>query len=235
VTTDLVLSLYRDRTDWVGPLRRPGVRVLVYDKWDGAEGSGRITPSLLRLPNVGKCDHTYLHHIIAHYHDLADWTVFAPDSAADGRLHGVRMEDALTPGDSLRVPRLWRGRDWGPDGRLRWAHFGGVPDRNGTNWADRYASGKITPAKLSFADWVRRYVGFDPDGPDWPGYAPGGIYAVPRRAITYLPAAFYARLRDQLSHAVEPEEGHYLERSWVVIFSGLARHQPEEAPVCVTG
>ncbi len=218
-TVDLVVSAFKDDLGWVAPLRQSGAQVFIYDK------GGRSC--LLSLPNVGKCDHTYLHHIVLRYDNLADWTVFTPDGPRD-HLFGASMTDALVPGEHLRVPRLWRGRDWGPDGRLNWHQWQGIPDRNGTNWADRYASGKIAKAELSFVEWARKYVGFDPDGPTWPGYQPGGILAVPRRAITYLPRAFYERLRDQLSHAVEPEEGHYMERLWVAVFSGKARCEKTE-------
>lgn len=233
MTTDLVISAYKDDLGWVAPLRSSGCKVWVYNK-NAAFDRLPVVNEFATLFNVGKNDHTYLHHIVEHYDDLADWTIFTPDGPHD-HLYGASMADALTPADSLRVPRLHRVRDWGADGRIRWKDFGEIVDRNGTNWAERYASGKITPAKLSFVEWARHYVGYDPNGPDWPGYQPGGILAVPRHAITYLPREFYERLREQLSHAVEPEEGHYLERLWVAIFTGRARYIEEEATVCVSG
>ncbi len=228
--TDLVISAYRDDLAWVRPLQRPAVLVHLYDKWEWPDSAasrfGRDGTAVLyqRLPNVGKLDHTFLHHVVERWDRLADWTVFSPDGPHE-HLRGARIEDCLVAGDSLRVPWLHRTRDWGPDGRLRWDLFRAITDRNGTNWYDRYQSGKIARAGLSFVDWMRAHVGFDPDGPDWPGYQSGSILAVPRRAITYLPRAFYARLRDRLSHDREPEEGHYLERAWVAIFSGLAEHR----------
>ena len=198
------------------------MQLLVYDKAEGR----RDFMVADHLPNVGKCDHSYLHHIVTCYDRLADWTVFSPDGPHD-HLRGRTMADALIPGERLKVPYLHRGRDWGPDGRLRWKDlFFQIPHRDGKSWGQRYADGEIAPCSLSFVEWAKKYVGHDPDGPDWPGYQPGGILAVPRKAITYLPCEFYARLRDQLSHHREPEEGHYCERAWVVIFTGLARMTP---------
>ncbi len=232
MSVDLVVSHFKDSLEWVRDLAKPGVRVLVYSKGLTIEPplSGPNF-ELAMLMNRGKIDHTNAHHIVTHWDDLADWTVFTVDAPHD-RMHEVSMEDCLTPGEHLRVPRLWKGRDWDPvTGRLNWHQWGSIRDRNGTNWKDRYESGIITPAELSFVEWMRRYIGLDVNGPDWPGYAPGGIMGVPRRAITYLPRAFYERLRDQLAHAVEPEEGHFMERSWTAIFVGKARYQPEEATV----
>ncbi len=257
MSVDLVVSHYRDSLEWTHALRPHLTRTFVYDKRDIAgkhDGAIGVYPSealtIVSRANVGKCDESYLYHIVTHWDDLADWTVFSVDAPHD-RMHEVSMEGAFpsTPDlsflgipqeyakdiptfASLRVPRLWKGRDWDPvTGRLNWHQWGSIRDRNGTNWKDRYESGIITPAALSFVEWMRKYIGHDPNGPDWPGYAPGGIMGVPRRAITYLPKAFYERLRDQLSHAIEPEEGHYMERSWTAIFVGKARYQPEEATV----
>ncbi len=239
MSVDLVISAYHDDISWARPLRESGVRIFVYDKreyiagdeWTDFRFALGEHPLVANLPNVGKCDHTYAHHIVTHWDDLADWTVFTVD-APHKRRYKVSMEDGLTPGDSLRVPFLWHGRDWNSvTGRLNWEHWGDIPDRNGTNWKDRYESGIITPAAPSFVEWMRKYIGFDPNSAAWPGYAPGGIMGVPKRAITYLPKAFYERLRDQLAHAVEPEEGHYAERAWTAIFVGKARYQPEETTV----
>ncbi len=227
MSIDLVVSAYKDDLGWLETLRRHGVTIRVYDKWDQERPSAADSlPVKTRLPNVGKVDHTYCHHIADRYDDLADWTVFSTDYPFDN-LSGLGMEDALVPGESVRCPWICRVRDWKKDGRLAWDTMIARPDRNGTNWADRYASGKITPAKLSFVEWARQYVGFDPSG-DWPGYHPGSIYAVPRKAITYLPREFYVRLREQLSHSREPEEGHCLERLWLTIFTGKARYEIEK-------
>lgn len=231
MSIDLVVSAYKDDLGWVDNLKEKHseVRMCVYHKCDGVPQKGLLRENDPRgltyaLPNVGKCDHTYAHHITEHYDKLADWTVFSTDYPFDGLPAGMTMEGALVPGPDVVCPWVCHVRDWGGDGRIRWEQFASRPDRNGTNWAERYASGKITPADLSFVEWAKRYVGFDPSG-EWPGYHPGSVYGVPKKAITYLPREFYARLRDQLSHAVEPEEGHYMERLWLVVFTGQAKYE----------
>ncbi len=241
MSVDLVISAYRDSLDWIQPLlsykSRP--RIFVYDKGDHTEvfpprlfvGLRGSDATLISRPNRGLCDETYAHHIVTHYDDLADWTVFTPDGPHDHLPEGSSMMDAMLPDRNLKVPRLWKGRDWDPvSGRLNWHQWAAIPKRFGTNWKEHYESGKIARASLSFVEWTKQYIGFDVNGAAWPGYAPGGILAVPKRAITYLPRAFYERLRDQLAHAVEPEEGHYMERAWVVVFTGRARYV-EEATV----
>jgi hypothetical protein len=218
--TDLVVSHYVADLAWIAPLRRPGVNIIVYEK-----GNTPCGWPVIRLPNVGKNDHTYLHHIVERYGDLADWTLFTPDYPFD-HLHGFAMEQGLTPRDAVSTPRLCTVRDWDASGRIRWDLMKNVPDRNGTNWAERYGSGKITPCDLSFVDWSKKFVGFDPNDAAWTGFAPGGIIGVPKLAILQLPLIFYARLREELSGSVEPECGHYMERLWICNLSRKAKYNP---------
>src|SRR5579859_7021831 len=185
MTIDLVVSAYKDDLSWVEGLceKHPEVRLFVYDKSGAAGGvpvGFRPPPRFLQnhfdpQPNVGKCDHSYLHHIIEHYGSLAAWTVFSTDYPFDGLPAGRTMEGALISGEDVVCPFVSRVRDWGSDGRIRWEAMTDRSDRNGTTWAARWAAGKIARAELSFVEWAKQYVGFDPSG-EWPGYHPGSVY-----------------------------------------------------------
>lgn len=237
-SADLVVSRYAADTSWIERLLPKCGRVFVYDKSsDSVDWQRGLAPNVekpiihRRLPNTGKCDHTYLHHIVSRWDDLADWTLFSPDFPFD-HLCGCGIGELLEPDGDWKAPRPWRKRDWWPEGRIWWDKMEIVPDRNGTNYAEHYASGKVKRAELGLVDWMKEYVGYDPDGDDWPGYQPGGVFAASREAIQRYPVEFYARLRDQLSKSVESEECHYIERSWLVILSGLANYAP---PVSLNG
>ena len=62
----LVVARYKEDLAWLDPFS--GFDVLVYDK----SGEAAENP----LPNIGREAHTYLHHIITHYDDLAETIVF---------------------------------------------------------------------------------------------------------------------------------------------------------------
>jgi hypothetical protein len=225
---ELVVSAYRADLQWLNSLTTL-CKVIVYDKAE----EPRILPSNFRVEsrlNQGKLDESFLHHIVENYDNLADWTAFVPDNAPLKIRPDQSINDILIPGNSVKIPGITVVREWGANGRLCWDRWTNRPDKNGTNWTERYYSGKIKHAELSFVDWARKFVGFDPNGPDpWPGYVPGAIFGVPKAAITYLPKEFYVRLREQLSHHVEPEEGHYMERLWLVVFTGKAKYVPDES------
>jgi len=63
---ELVIAKYREDVSWADQFR--GIRRTVYDK------SGTVRENA--LPNVGREAHTYLHHILTRYDDLAETTVF---------------------------------------------------------------------------------------------------------------------------------------------------------------
>ena len=46
-----------------------------------------------KLENVGRESHTYLHHIVEHYDELAPWTIFTQASKAS---FGYRVSPAQT-------------------------------------------------------------------------------------------------------------------------------------------
>ena len=60
-------------------LSKPGTRTLVYGKSENAKAPSSLPDNtkLIMLPNVGRESHSYLHHVVEHYDDLADWTVFS--------------------------------------------------------------------------------------------------------------------------------------------------------------
>ncbi len=76
---EVVLARYQEDISWIENVTKISwienvtkvSHVLVYNK--GGMGDG------LALPNVGREAHTYFHHIIENYENLADWTFFSQD------------------------------------------------------------------------------------------------------------------------------------------------------------
>eukprot|EP00928_Gymnodinium_smaydae_P062653 TRINITY_DN4646_c0_g1_i1.p1 TRINITY_DN4646_c0_g1~~TRINITY_DN4646_c0_g1_i1.p1 ORF type:complete len:702 (-),score=97.77 TRINITY_DN4646_c0_g1_i1:121-2226(-) len=67
---EIVLAQYDESITWSDPYA--SIRT-VYCKGPPPEGA----EGCVRLPNVGREGHTYLHHIVENYDNLADWTVFS--------------------------------------------------------------------------------------------------------------------------------------------------------------
>jgi len=95
---ELVLAHFNENVSWSDPYA--SVRT-IYCK-------GKPVPGCVPLENVGREGHTYLHHIVNNYENLADWTVFsqagAPDQGYLGhRLGGGHMQPGVQFQDYLEA------------------------------------------------------------------------------------------------------------------------------------
>lgn len=228
-TVELVVSLCNESLEWLPhavraiaalPAAPRVVAITLYRKCGAPPVpavDGAPPPRVVRLPNVGRCDHTYLHHIAENYYHhsreeeaegRADLTLFLPGSLYDiGHKRRGFLENV--------VPHL-----------SACAHFiGAVPSRvdpfffldaycasDAANAAVHGQCALIAAPQRPFARWWRLSV--DPHH-----YPPtlgsfGGVFAASRAAIRGRPLSLWRRLRDQTAVGNNPEVGHYVERSW---------------------
>ena len=204
---DLVVARYRESVGW---LLKHGDIAVLYNK-GGLELPLSMCPRQVELPNIGHEAHTYLHHIVHNYDDLAHVTLFTQgriDDCVEGfeNLEALIAKIKASESDVtiFRQPyhfNAWQGIQ----------HFG--------KWAEELRSGSLRAAKLSpgeFFSWM--YDGLPPPAQlESFGHA---TMAVRREAIVRRPLAFYQRLLkhfEALNHP-NPEEGHYMERFWLSIF-----------------
>ena len=80
----LVVARYNEDLEWLKNEPFNKYDVIVYNKGDNDNfyKSPKIR-SIINLENVGVCVHTYLYHIIHHYDNLDNITVFLPGSCMD--------------------------------------------------------------------------------------------------------------------------------------------------------
>lgn len=160
-------------------------------------------PGGIWLPNVGLCDHTYLHHIVRSYDSLAPVTVFLPGSWDQG------WKRVLTWYVLLNV-RLFGGTC------LPAIMAPGVMDFRIDNWQSSHPNNQgravdLLPAlPRPFGAWFGR---------NFPGESMGpvvfkGIFAATAEDIRRRPRDFYANLLSQVDSHPRPEASHYIERAW---------------------
>jgi hypothetical protein len=174
-----------------------------------------IKRKLICLPNVGRCDHTYLFYIVNEYDRLPDLTIFLPGSGMDEpKKERVRytIKKALRTRDTV-IP--------GPPASFNdFQHFF-LDEWKATNEKNRTSNPEIylLPAyPRPFGAWFQHYIGL---------HRPirnisfNGIFAVHKRHILQNPRSFYENILSTVDHHSNPEAGHYIERSWSAIFSPL--------------
>jgi hypothetical protein len=236
---DIVISRYAEKIDWLNspPIstiadttsssnhHHHRTRIYVYNK---GEALSNITPdeylSILSLENVGRECHTFLHHIISHYDNLAEVTLFLPGSCMDASKRDKTnklISKVLETRKSVFFGQYFRDV-------YRDLHSFGIDHWSGSNQRNQSSNPSLRcrPASMKpFGKWYKHYF------PDvvisavcW-----HSIFAVSKEDILQHPITYYENLISCLSDHPNPEEGHFLERSWLAVF-----HPVSESSVYTT-
>jgi hypothetical protein len=219
VRLDVVVAHYStdahpEPLDWLVQLHkvRPDARIYVYYKGDvPCIPDGVHVHEICQLPNVGRESHTYLHHILQHYYAtdstdgtdfMAQNTLFTQGAPLEHRPARELYGDFLAGSPSglyPPTPGAWFAPTWKNVG-------GSIKESLGTD------------VGIGIGDWWGRV--FEKHEP-FPGRLLviwAAIFNVSRDRILRRPRAFYERAIATVAHDVNPEEGHYFERSWGNVF-----------------
>ena len=81
ITKEIVVARYNEDLKWINQNVLTKYPVICYNKGPNENFEINAPHKVINLPNVGRCDHTYLYHIINNYDNLADITFFFPGSS----------------------------------------------------------------------------------------------------------------------------------------------------------
>lgn len=183
-----------------------------YDDNNNNNENPKIKRNLICLPNVGRCDHTYLYYIVNEYDRLPDLTIFLPGSGMDPVKRekvnytiekALRTKDTVIPGPPASLNNF---KDFSLD---KWK---ATNVQNMTSNPETY----LLPAyPRPFGAWFQHHIGLHRLIRNIPY---NGIFAVHKRHILQNPRSFYENILSTVDHHSNPEAGHYIERSWSAIF-----------------
>jgi hypothetical protein len=225
---DFVIARYAETLDWLcsdlfqiifNNRKDVIINIYVYNKGNDFELPKCIAPNInvymKRLDNVGRCDHTYIYHIVQNYDSLADVTVFLPGSCdMENKIERTTkiVQDALANMNTAMICE-----EFGDDVKTAFYDF----------QLDEYLSSNHVNAKQNqdasmevskirpFGKWFEHVFGRDTITKCVNMY---GILAVSRTDIRRRHVDFYKMLLGMLNTHNNPEVGHYIERSWHAIF-----------------
>jgi hypothetical protein len=170
--------------------------------------------TIFNLDNVGRCDHTYLYHIINNYNNLADITIFLPGSG------NINVKLAKIK-NLIRLIIKHNSAIFLPNN-----HCNNVKDELYNFTLDEWVSTDIQNKNLNpesklelseirpFGKWYEYY--FNDIIIHHITYF--GIFSVDKRDILQHSKEYYEYLIKQLSNSSNPEVGHYFERAWCAVF-----------------
>lgn len=211
---EIVVSHYKEDINWLTQEPFNQFKQTIYNK-----GPVIIENSIL-LPNVGREGHTYLHHIIQNYDNLAEITIFLPGSCQDNPPHVNKKEKTNELVELVLKTNntVLLGPTMGQPIRDAFYDFE-LDEWEGTN----IDNSKHVPAhdlkpcpERPFGRWYdANFKGID----DVYVVCFAGIFAVSRKDIRRHPRSKYEKLIKYVDDHPNPEAGHFLERAWGAVFS----------------
>jgi len=195
----IVVARYNEDTTWLLPYKDI---VTIYNK--GNHDIQLNNFNTIRLQNIGRESHTYLTHIINNYDNLSEKTLFVQGKISDHKI--------------LNIMDYFKTN-----------HFIGVLDELDINllktnidhikkWKKEYLNGTIKKCILTPYVWITQIIGIDLNNIDKTNVVWGANFSISKELILSKPKIFYENIIRYIGH-INPEEGHYLERSWYMIFN----------------
>lgn len=218
--SEIVVSRYNEDLEWLKEEPFAKFPVTMYNK--GNDDAFYLPPlgTVVNVDNVGVNVHTILYHIVQHYDQLADVTVFLPGSCMDTHksaktLQTLRLveetHNSVFVVDKTMKPVAQEFRDFTLDA---WANTN--PRNHALNPESTLKPCDIRP----FGAWYTHFF------PNTDVYAVNYyvIFAVSREHILQRSKASYEELLAQVNRDKNEESAHYFERAFLAVFHPI----PEE-------
>ena len=214
---EIVISRYNENLDFL--FEKPFSdykKITCYDKGLFEPKSGYpLNCTVIHLPNLGRCDHTYLYHIIKNYNNLHAMTVFLPASCMMSYKKKITYE-VLSKADNLKTVLTHKTYyDYIPTFSNFYldSYTATDPSNRELNPESELLLSPIRP----FGEWYKHNY---PELENVPVHYVCwyGILAVSKKDILKNPIDKYKKLISYVDNHSNPEVGHYMERSWGALF-----------------
>lgn len=218
---EIIISRYNENLEWLKKEPFKKYKTTIYNKGNNDDyliNTNTFTKSI-KTENIGRCDHTYLYHIIKNYENLADINIFLPGS--------VNMENKIKKSEKLmeeiekNQKAVFLYDEKYNDLKTELYDFkldnwiASNKDNQSKNPESVLEKSQIRP----FGKWFEsnfgkikiEYLSIQ------------GIFSVAKEDIIQHPKIYYENLIRQLSNSSNPEAGHYFERAWEAVFYPMSK------------
>lgn len=156
------------------------------------------------LPNIGRESHTYLYHIIQNYDNLANKTFFIQGRIDDHKL--------------LPIAEYFKNENFIAKKSKHNINILKSPIIHNGKYLKDFKNGNLKRSKYTPYEWINK-IGIDISKYDNFEMIWGANFCVSKELILKKPKIFYENLMKYVEYDVNPEEGHFFERSWNLIFN----------------
>jgi len=176
---------------------------IVYNKGDN---NIDLKFNYINLPNIGRESHTYLYHIIKNYDNLANKTLFIQGNIKDHKLYPLdyylyNNDDFVGYKSKYSINLL----------KKNIIHEG--------KYLRELKQGNLKKSKYTPYEWIN-LIGIDiSNNMEFFEMIWGANFSVSKDLIHKKSKSFYENIIKYVEYDNNPEEGHYFERSWYLIFN----------------
>jgi hypothetical protein len=214
----IIIARYNESLTWLQEYPFNQFKYIVYNKGDNTNFIKDNVIDIINLPNVGRCDHTYLYHIIENYNNLEEVVVFFPGSLdiPNKKEKAIKILNYII------------------NSNYKNAYFIGTcinslpiffKDFELDSWKctsnENYIKNneyKLVKCKIRpYFKWYRYF--FKNQESHW--YTYSGVFSINKKDILQHSVYRYMHLLQTINHHSNPEASHYIERSWGAIFFPL--------------
>lgn len=212
---EIVVARYNESLNWTTEFPFNQFKYTVYNKGINDHFVKTHVNKIINLPNVGRCDHTYLHHIVRNYDakSLAKITVFLPGSIDMAHKKPIALKMLGYISKTNKAAFFAKHSD-----NIRNEFAGVTMDsyvcKNPYNRAIN-PEVKCLPALIRpYGSWYDHHFGERLVK----SYAYYGILSVDKRDVMQYKKEWFIKFLYGLARHTNPEAGHFTERSWAAIF-----------------
>jgi hypothetical protein len=213
---EIIVARYNENLSWMLEYPFNKFKYTVYNKGVNDDFDKTHVTKIINLPNVGRCDHTYLYHIVHNYNQLATINVFFPGSLNNE--HKKQNAIKILTNILKYKTAIFLGT-YSHNVKRQFSDFT-LDNWTCTDSANASLNGenKLLPAILRpFGKWFQYHFG----NIRVEYWCIHGVFSIHKLDILKHNINRYQQLLGAVGRHSNPEVGHYIERSWAAIFHPL--------------
>lgn len=213
---DIVIAHYNENLKWVNHLKHNNIRHInlyhkkftskIFTKHQFISKNQKIKN--FTLPNIGRESHTYFTYCIDNYFDIADFVFFVqgnPDAHGFNYKYILKYIDIISKQSHIKFTPNFRSSSM----------FLGLKNGRLSHWAHS----ETQPSKYNMSEWFKQYICKDEINLDKANICFGANFGVSKDRILSRNMEEYINIRDKELSTINPESGHFMERSWFYLFN----------------
>ena len=213
---EIVVARYNEDLSWTKEYPFNQFKYTIYNKGTNDTFTKPSIYRVFQLPNVGRCDHTYLYHIVNNYAVLAPITIFLPGSIqiSHKRETAVKLIDHILSCNNAVFLGFKTSNIKDEFKKFYLDNWSASDSNNRKNNEDS----ALQPALLRpYGKWYKHFF----KNAVVKNYCFTGIFSISKLDVIKHDISRYIQLLNTVSSHSNPEVGHYIERSWAAIFHPL--------------